>query len=217
MDIKKTIEQIEDFLIMNKNLDSYEKSLYYHLFRNSRLISKIETIFVISNAQKCLGLSDSTVRDRLRKLDDKGCIKILDTTRDGVKVSVLLPDEIPNVIPVTLDNSIEEADINSLDFYNDYRYRETILNRENGECFYCFKKIDKSNFVLDHFISQQNKGDNSYKNIVASCHECNSIKAGMNGDDFLRKLLRKNIISSKEFENQIEKTEKLKCGELKPF
>jgi hypothetical protein len=213
--IKQVIEEIEDYLIPFLSLDTYEKSLYYHLFRHTRLIGKQETIFVISSAPKTVGLTDFSARDRIRKLNEKGCIKIEEVTRDGLRVSVLLPSEINGciVIPDVVDNVVN---IELIDFYNDPKYRLSILNRENGECFYCFRKITKENYVLDHMISQVNNGNNSYKNIVASCHECNSLKTGKNGDDFVRLLYRKQILSSKELESRLLAIQKLINGELRP-
>lgn len=213
--VKQTIEEIEDYLIPFLGLDTYEKTLYYHLFRHSRLIGKDETIFVISSAPKTVGLTEFTARDRIRKLNEKGCVKIQELTRDGVRVSVLLPTEINGCVVVPESNE-SIVDIEQIDFYNDPKYRPSILVRENEECFYCFRKLTKDNYVLDHMISQVNTGKNSYRNIVATCHECNSTKTGKNGDDFVRLLYRKGTINSKELENRLNAIEKLKNGEIKP-
>lgn len=213
--LKQTIEEIEDYLIPFLSLDTYEKTLYYHLFRHSRLIGKEETVFVISSALKTVGLTDFSARDRIRKLNEKGCIKIEETTRVGIRVKVLLPTEIKGcvVVPETKKNIV---DIEEIDFYNDQKYRQTILERENGECFYCFRKITKDNYVLDHMTSQVNSGNNSYRNIVATCHECNSTKTGKNGEDFVRLIYRKGTISASELENRLIAIEKIRNGEIKP-
>jgi len=213
--LKQTIEEIEDYLVPFLGLDSYEKSLYYHLFRQTRLIGKEETIFVIGSSMKTVGLTEHTARDRIRKMNEKGCVKIQELTRDGVRVSVFLPTEILGCVVVPNRDEII-IDIEQIDFYNDPKYRLNILARENGECFYCFRKITKDNYVLDHLISQVNTGKNSYKNIVASCHECNSTKIGNNGDDFVRILYRKGKINSNELENRLSTIEKLQNGELRP-
>jgi len=213
--LKQTIEEIEDYLIPFLSLDTYEKALYYHLFRHSRLIGKEETVFVISSALKTVGLTDFSARDRIRKLNEKGCVKIEETTRVGIRVRVLLPTEIKGciVLPETKENFI---DIEQIDFYNDQKYRPAILERENGECFYCFRKITKDNYVLDHMTSQVNSGNNSYRNIVATCHECNSTKTGRNGEDFVRLIYRKGTISASELETRLVVIEKIKNGEIKP-
>lgn len=215
LDIKTTIKEIEDNLIPFTKLDSYEKSLYYHLFRHSRLLGKKDIVFVISTAPQKVGITEFTARDRIRKLDQKGCIKINDITRNGLRISVFLPQEISGCIDEKSEIK-EVVDIETLDFYKNLVYRDRILERENYFCFYCFKKITKDNYALDHVISQQNNGNNTYKNIVATCHECNSIKSGKNGQDYLREIYRKGIIGSSELEERLQAIEKLKTGELKP-
>jgi len=215
LDIINTIKEIEDYLIPFAELDTYEKSLYYHLFRHSRLIGKKDMVFVISSAPQGVGITEFSARDRIRKLDQKRCIKINDTTRNGLRITVFIPSEIEGCI-IEKSEIKEIIDIETVDFYKDLNYRDRILERENYFCFYCFKKISNENYALDHVTSQQNNGNNTYKNIVATCHECNSIKSGKNGQDYLRDIYRKGIISSSELEERLQAIEKLKNGELKP-
>src|SRR3989338_1010512 len=199
IDLVKTIKEIEDYLIPFLKLDADERSLYYHLFRYTRLINKEETIFKISVAPKSVGLSKHMARSRLRIMDKKGCIKIVEIRKDGLKIKVFLPDEIEDCV-VEREIEIKPVDIEAINFYSDSKYRATILKRENEECFYCLKKITSENYVLDHLTSQMNGGDNSYRNIVAVCHECNSKKAGKNGDEFVRSLYRDGILSQKDLD-----------------
>lgn len=214
-DLVKTIREIEDYLIPFLKLDPYERSLYYHLFRQTRLINKEETIFVISSAPTSVGLTDYSARNRLRTMDKKGCIKIIETRRDGIKIKVLLPAEIEGCV-VEKEIETQPIDIEAINFYSDPKYRITILKRENGECFYCLKKITEENYVLDHLTSQANGGDDTYRNIVAVCHECNSKKRGQNGDDFVRSLYRDGILSQKELEKRLAVIEQVIGGEVKP-
>lgn len=215
LDIKSIIKQIEDYLVTFAKLDTYEKSLYYHLFRHSRLIGNKDMVFVLSSAPTTLGLSEFSARDRIRKLNRKGCIRINDTTRNGLRISVFIPSEIAGCIKAESEMKVE-IDIETIDFYKDLKYRSCILEREGYRCFYCFKKITKENYSLDHITSQQNNGDNSYKNIVATCHECNSFKSSQDGQDYLRKIYRQGIINSAEIEERLLSIDKLKSGELKP-
>lgn len=214
-EIEKTIKQIEDDLIPFLKLDTYEKTLYYHLFRHSRLIGKNETKFVISRAPSNVGITKHSARDRIRKLAQKGCIKILETARDGILVKVMLPSEIEGCISKAL-HPIEDFDIEKADFFKTPELRLKLLERENKCCFYCMKSISEDNYAIDHLISQANAGNNTYKNLVASCHECNSKKGGENGDDFARKLYRNGTLSSDELKETIQNIERLKSGDLKP-
>ena len=213
--IENTIKEIEDYLIPYLNLDTYEKSLYYHLFRHTRLIGKNETLFVISHAPSKVGITDYSAREKIRKLDKKGCIKIKETTRDGLLVELFLPNEIEGCINEKVHEKIV-IDIEEIDFFKNNEYRILILNRENYKCFYCYKKIQKENYVLDHVTSQVNGGNNSYKNIVATCHECNSKKIGKNGDEYIREVYRNGFITLKELEERLKSLEMLVNGSLKP-
>ena len=98
LDLVKTIKEIEDYLIPFLKLDPYERSLYYHLFRQTHLINKEETIFVISSAPTNVGLTDYSARNRLRTMDKKGCIKILETRRDGIKIKMFLPAKVEGCV-----------------------------------------------------------------------------------------------------------------------
>ncbi len=215
LDLIKTIKEVEDYLIPFLKLNPYERSLYYHLFRQTRLINKEEIIFVISSAPTTVGLTVFSARKQLRTMDKKGCIKIVEVRRDGLKIKVFLPTEIEDCV-VERKIDVKPIDIESINFYSDPKYRPTILQRENGECFYCLKKINLENYVLDHLTSQMNRGDNSYRNIVAVCHECNSKKAGKNGDDFVRSLYRDGILSEKDLEKRLTMIEQVVGGEIKP-
>ena len=196
-------------------MNSYERSLYYYLLRHSRVIGNSEVLVAIAPLGKALGFSEWSARENLRRMDKKGCIKIIERGQRGTKVSVLLPGEIEGCITDEEQQS-EPIDIELVDFFKEPRYREVIFRRENGMCFYCLKKITKENHALDHVISQENGGDNTYRNIVASCHECNSLKQGMNGNDFVRNLYRRGILDSQELEQRLKTIDLLQDGKLKP-
>lgn len=83
-------------------------------------------------------------------------------------------------------------------------YINELLKREQDSCFYCLSEISGENCELDHVIPQQKGGNNSYKNIVASCHKCNTTKLAGDAHDFLRGLYRKGLLSESEFEGEIE-------------
>jgi len=216
IDSIKTIKEIEDYLIPFLKLNTYERSLYYSLFRQTRLVNKEEIIFVISSALSSVGITDFSTRKHLRIMDKKGCIKIVEVRRDGLKIKIFLPSEISGCVVDKKENLVV-INIENINFYNDSKYRKTILQRENEKCFYCLKKITNENYVLDHLVPQVENVDNSYKNIVAVCHECNSKKSGSNANDFVRKLYRDSILSLKELEERLVKIEIVKNGELKPI
>jgi hypothetical protein len=215
IDSVKTIKEIEDYLIPFLKLNPYERSLYYSLFRQTRLIDKEEVIFVISSALTSVGITDFSTRKHLRTMDKKGCIKILEVRRDGLKIKVFKPNEISGCV-VDPEKKQMVVDIETINFYNDQNYRKNIFLREKGKCFYCLKTITSENYVLDHLVPQVIEVDNSYRNIVAVCHECNSKKSGSNANDFVRKLYRDGVLSQKELEVRLAEIETVKSGDLKP-
>ena len=102
-----------------------------------------------------------------------------------------------------------------MDFFNNQELRKKILERDNYKCFYCFKKLNSENYVLEHVISRPT-GNNSYRNLVASCRTCNNKKDKLNVNNFLRNIYRDNLISAEELNAITEQLENLKNGLLKP-
>lgn len=212
MDWQETYKDIEDRLLPHYQCDIWERGLYYYLLRKSR-IRGLESATVplpqISNALRC---SDSQSRKTIRSLAEKGCIE-LEQTRLGHFVKVFLPSELP--LP---DQSTEEIpiDIEIIDFYKNREYLSALLKRERGQCFYCLREIKEDSCELDHVGSQLNGGGNGYRNIVASCHQCNTKKQGGSAEDYIRQLFRKSLLSDKEFEGRLHALEALRDGQLKP-
>jgi 5-methylcytosine-specific restriction endonuclease McrA len=68
---------------------------------------------------------------------------------------------------------------------------------------------------MEHIISIP-KGDNSYKNIAASCRTCNNKKSDKAADEFLRILYRSNILSQDELEERLTRIEEIQAGKHVP-
>ena len=77
------------------------------------------------------------------------------------------------------------------------------------ECTECQKIFP---LELDHVIPQLDGGDNGYRNIVATCHRCNTHKQGKGVEDYLRQLYRKNLLSESELEDRRSALEALRNG-----
>src|ERR1051326_1802349 len=106
MDVKIVLEEYQDFLA--PRLDTYEQAIYLYIFRHSRLIGKPEVTIGFNSARRkmCFGIgekgkpmSEATCYEKLRSLESKGCIEIVDSTRDGTKIRPRIPSEIPGLIP----------------------------------------------------------------------------------------------------------------------
>jgi 5-methylcytosine-specific restriction endonuclease McrA len=207
------IRDIEDLLFPQLALSVWERTLYYHLFRHTRLAGTDSVVFPITMLAQRLGASGFTIRKSIRSLHQKKCIVIDERSRQGHSIRILLPSElglsaIPDVMPIVA--------IESIDFFTGRNYVAALLVREGNRCFYCHRAITSDNCVLDHVNPQVNGIDNSFRNVVAACHECNSRKRGNRAESFLRMLYREAMLTQAEFTQQTARLEALEKGQLVP-
>ena len=133
-------------------------------------------------------MSESTCYEKLRSLEKKGCVDILSTDRAGTRVRLRLPDEIPGVVP---------------------------KDETPPGCFYCLRRLDGQNHVVEHVRSRPH-GNNSYRNVVAACIQCNNRKGATAAEDYVRALYRGGFLSEAEFQQRLAMLVKLSEGSLKP-
>ena len=105
-------------------------------------------------------------------------------------------------------------DIDATDFFTGRKFLDALLAREGGRCFYCLRAVRRETRELDHVTPRVDGSDNSYRNIVVSCHDCNSQKQGSQGDEFLRGLYRRGVLSQRKLEERLATLESLKAGQL---
>jgi hypothetical protein len=211
---EQVYSDIEDLLVPSLQLDVWERALYYHLLRHTRLKGEPSGTFGVAPLSRAMGISDWKAREVLRSLHRKGCAKIEDRSRSGHLVTVLLPAEIPN-----LQKSAAEAatvDIESLDFFFERLYVCVLLARENNRCFYCLKHLTEATCELDHLIPQAATLDNSYRNIVAACYGCNKSKGELSATDFVRKLYREGVLNETELQERLATTIVVQSGQSVP-
>ena len=207
------LKDIEDSLFQTLKLTVWERVLYYRLLRETRLSGKESVLISLPSLANSIGASDWTIRRDIRSLAKKGCIVIDERSRKGHFVRVLLPSEIPSLAATKDEPTV---DINTLDFFTGRHYLSALLHRERDRCFYCLKKVSAESCALDHANCQANGGDNSFRNIVVSCHTCNSEKGSTDPADFCRALYRKNVLSSTGLQDRLAALQQLRNGELVP-
>lgn len=216
------IIQVQDYL--SPKLTSYEQMLYHYLFRHTYLEGKKEIIIGVRTIRKAAGLgigkagshpSEKQIVRVLNSLESKKCIETISKDRYGRKIKVNLPMEIPGI--VARDKVGKEILIDEIDFFTDIENRLSILKRENYKCFYCMKMISKESFTLDHIIPTEKNGNNTYKNVVAACFECNSRKQNREVVDFVRLLYREDLLSYEEYKKCLSRISEVKSGKLKPI
>ena len=220
MDIKTVLQDYVDHLM--PRLDCYEQTLYVYLLRQSHLAGTPEVTIGFKSARRKMGsgigtkghgMSEGTCYEKLRSLQKKECIKVLDSTTAGTKLRVMLPAEIPGVLPSTI--SISEQTLEEMDFFNVPNNRKAILEREGQRCFYCLRTLDASNHVIEH-VNSRTTGGNGFRNVVAACRACNNRKNDLPVEDFLRGLYRDGLLNPDEFTDRSRTLERLRAGDLKP-
>lgn len=217
--VEEILMEIQDKLV--PILDSYEQAIYHYLFRHTYLAGVETCLYSTRTAEIGLGTGDNskqpsmkTRSKKLRSLENKGCIQIIERSNKGITVKLLLPSKVPGIRSQVIGAT--PLDIEGLDFYKDRKLLGSILAREDHRCFYTGRKITAENCYLDHVIPQASSGNNSYKNIVASCYDANSMKNDKPADEFIRPLYKEEFLSLSEFQELKEKISKLQAGELKP-
>ena len=212
--------QFQDYLA--PRLDVYEQAIYLYIMRHTIVEGRREEVIGFKSARKKLAFgigkagtppSEGIVYEKLKGLETKGCIKVLGSERSGTRVQIVLPNEIPNLVPVATAGLL--IDLEGLDFFTVPENRRRILEREEWHCFYCLAKLDENNHVIEHVISRP-EGDSSYRNVVGACRRCNNRKGEASAENFLRSLYREGILSGDEFSIRLSLLGKLSAGELKP-
>ncbi len=213
MNWQSEIKEIEDSLFPHFECNIWERGLYYYLIRRTRLNGTDEHTIPLSEMSAALRCSDFRSRKTIRSLAEKGCIEFRQT-RGGHCVRVHLPNDLDLPVASSEEKSV---DIENVDFYANRDYVDALITRETGRCFYCLREITKESCELDHIISQLHRGGNGYRNIVASCHECNTKKQGADPTDYLRQLYRKGLLTETEFDDRQGTLRSMQAGELKPI
>lgn len=212
MDWIPLLSQIEDSLFPKLGLTVWERAVYYHLLRQTWVLDQETTQCSVAGVALAVGISDWKAREALRSMHAKGCIKIEDRSRAGHEIRVFLPSELN--LPVEAEQP--PLALASIDFFTGRQYLDALLGRESGRCFYCLREVTRETCELDHVNPLADGTDNSYRNVVVSCHECNKLKQDLKGEEHLRRVFRKSLLSEAEFQERIAALEALRKGELVP-
>jgi 5-methylcytosine-specific restriction endonuclease McrA len=211
---KKTLAQIEDLLVPLLRLSSGERALYYLLLRLTHLEGKRRIHISRRALARRGGFSINTVRSQAQRLAQKKCLRLLRRSLDGVEIELFLPAEIPACRARA--RRCGRRELEQADWFHSDRHRAAILRRERERCFYCLSELPPGAERFDHVVARRSRGNNSYRNIVACCFECNSRKSGLSAREFLRLLLRKSRLSSREFAARLRALRDLRAGKLVP-
>ena len=203
--------EIEDYFVPNLRVWLAERVVYFHLVRKSRLAGKRVILTSLGQLSRDLCMSKNPIRTSLWRLAKKGALRILSHGYEGYRVRVRVPREIPGCVrkgrtgDPRFDNCIRPG-----------IGRLAIFEREGHRCFYCLRQLETRGRALDHVRPRARGGRHSYRNVVACCTACNSLKGHSDAGDFLRLLHRRHLISRREFYRRMAALEALKQGRLRP-
>ena len=214
-------KQLEDSLAPRLRFTTTDRVVYYHLLRHSRLEGKLRLRFSMPWLARGSGLTPNPVRWSVRRLIARGVLRLVHRTTVGHVVDVLLPAEIRAVrlgrmaskqlLPVRDDSFNEEQD-----FLKRRALRNAIHERERGFCFYCRRRLTSAMRCLDHVVPRVELQDNSYRNLVSCCVECNSHKRGRSAAELLRSLHRERRLTTAELARRFRALDALAAGKLRP-
>jgi hypothetical protein len=129
-------------------LDVYEQAIYLYIVRQTLAEGKREETIGFKSARRKMGFgvgkagtppSERIVYEKLRSLESKGCIKALGSERSGTRIRVVVPSEIPGLVPVASEAA--SVPLEQIDFFSVPENRSLILAREGWRCFYCLAKL----------------------------------------------------------------------------
>ena len=224
------LNEVEDYLFPKMELSHRERSLYYHVLLHTRFAGKDSGIFSLPPLSITLGIAERSIREGLRVLQDKGCIRIEEISRNGHLIRAFLPSEIDGLLPTanspldTIDMS-QPIDLGDLETITEeepsppsrakskpveptppppvQNHLNTLLAQEVGHCFFCLRKLPQEASIP--VSSARGKGTNpTGQNAALACQECSNQKQGTPDDNFLRQLYRKGFLSASELEERLQ-------------
>ena len=213
-------KQFEDHLAPRLGLCTIDRVVYSHLVRHSRLEGKLRLQFSILWLARGTDLSIPSVRDAVRRLIGHRVLRLVQRSRTGHVVEVRIPSEVraarPRQIPRRALSSTRAHDFDNLDFLKSPALRRAIHARERRRCFYCLSRVTPSIRCLDHVVPRAEFGDNSCRNLVSCCQECNFRKNDLPAADFLRWLHRERRLTEVELAARFRALDALAVGKLRP-
>lgn len=67
--------------------------------------------------------------------------------------------------------------------------RQSVFARDNWDCAYCGKTLEKDEATIDHIIPKSRGGKNVWNNVISSCKKCNAIKGARTPEEACMPLL----------------------------
>ena len=223
---EKKIDAVEvwkelDALAPRLGLSVIDRTVYLHLLRLTHVEGRRRLRFSILGIAPHLGLSGGPVREAVRRLLEKGALRLIERSNIGHLVEVRLPGEVrapggSRTGAGSRDKLLGGANLDKVDFLRSGALRRAIHAREGGVCFYCLRHTPSRAHCLDHVVPLMEGGSNSYRNLVSCCMGCNSEKRVQAAADFLRRLYREGRLSKEDLSVRLLAVQALAAGKFRP-
>jgi len=203
-------EETVDYLVPLLKLKAPQVALYYYLLRHSRLRGQ-RTVTTTKRAigdgvQRCF----LSVKNQLLKLVHKRCIAVSERSARGLTLQVFLPREIVGSLRRGGYTTVDVNDRGTANY--DGAKRLAIFRREKGRCFYCRRRLRRSNLFLDHLESLSSGGSTRMENVVACCGPCNREKGSGRAPSYLYTLYRMKRLSRQRYKERMRALRKLQLA-----
>jgi hypothetical protein len=213
-------KQLDDDLVPRLQLGPIDRAAYCYLLRHSRLEGKLQVQFSLRSLARGTCVSTCAARPAVRRLTDHGALRLVECSHGGHVAEMRLPEEIladhPKEIGTQATPAAPGVSLEEEDFLRTPALREALHAREGGRCFYCLGRLAKTMRCLDHVVPRTQFGNNSYRNLVSCCRECNSQKGQCRAEDFLRSLCRDRRLTAAELAERLRALDALAAGKLRP-
>jgi hypothetical protein len=202
-------------------LSVYDRAVYSHLLRHSRLEGRTQSCFSIPWLARGACLTLRAARRSVHSLVGKGALRLAERGQVDHVVKVLLPEEIRSLGAAKIGacataNASSATDFEKVDFLGTRALRLAIHAREGGRCFYCLGRLNPRTRCIDHVVARVRGGGNGYRNLVSACAECNLQKGEQRAEAYLRWLCREGRLSAAEFRRRNRALADLAAGKMRP-
>jgi len=219
--LERLWKQLEDVLVPRLGLGPIDRAAYSYLVRHSRLEGRVQLRFSMPWLARGIRVSTASARRAVRRLIDQKALRLVECSLAGRVAEVPLPEEIladhlqqmPSRPAASLARA---ANLEEEDFLRTPALRDAIHAREGRRCFYCLGRLTKLTRCLDHVVPCVRSGNNSYRNLVSCCRDCNARKGACSAEDYFRSLFRERTLSAADLAARLRALDALASGKLVP-
>lgn len=109
-------KQIDDELVARLRLSVSDRAAYCYLLRHSRLEARCELRFSVPWLARGIRMSAGATRQAVRRLLEKGALRLVERTKAGHVAEVRLPEEIPAAAEINFLRLLRENDLEDVGF-----------------------------------------------------------------------------------------------------